>query len=377
MTVKVHAFDGLTGGHIGILQATSCTWSDSINDYGDLSCHVLHNRGREWERILREYGAIIAAIRHDGPSKTILHAGYLTRWKPSGDGYDLEAGGGWTILDKRLVLNHNLDASWRDGQITIDEDNPPGDWILTLRGTYRDIVRGLINETLKWGSLPISLPAIQGGTSHERTYQCWDLSTVSERIGDIADLEDGPEIRFDPILAGDGIRFQLNVGDPEIIDTTHRWNLNLPGQHIMLTDFDADGDDITNEAYAIGGKTDDRVLVARRKGDSLRSQGWPLLQTYDGSHTSVSETATLQSYTAAAIDIGDHSQCTIGIECLQTENVHVGDHAIIRLSDTDPLSKRIASALGLEPRSQIEVKITDTSGDITSMVTSLQARPIT
>lgn len=354
--IGVHAFDGLTGRWLAHVPASACSWSQTINGEGGMDATVPAGAGLP-VHALQPWRAIWAAV--DGA--TVLHAGWLTRVKTAVDGsVQATIGDGWTIWAKRLVLNHNLDAAWHDGQILIDEDNPPGDWILNLKGTWSDIARGLVAESLKWGSLPYDLPAIQGGSSHERNYQCWDMSTISDRLGDLTDLDDGPEIRFDPHLTDDGrIRWLLRVGTPEIVDHTWRWNPAAPGQRVTLGDMDRDGTDMTGQCWAVGGKQDDVVLMCRRTGGTLTAQGWPLLQTANTSHSSVSILRTLQSYAAADVSCGDATQDVTGLTVPASNTVRPGDHAHV-----------------IRDRTLLDLKITDVDGDIATGRLDLQARTI-
>lgn len=354
--MQVEAFDGLTGRWLAHVPVSSCTWTQTISGEGGMDATVPAGV-RLPIHAVQPWHAIWAVA--DGTR--VLHAGWLTRVKRTVDG-SLQAtiGDGWTIWSKRLVLNHALDAAWRDGQVLIDEDNPPGDWLLRLRGTYSDIARGLVAESLKWGSLPYDLPAVQGGSSHERAYQCWDMATVQERLSDLADLEDGPEVRFDPYLTGDGrIRWLLRVGTPEIIDHEWTWHPLARGQKVTLGDMDRDGADMTGQCWAVGGKQDDVVLMCRRTGGTLTDQGWPLLQTANTSHSSVSVLATLQSYASADVACGDATQDVTGLTVPASDTVRPGDHAHV-----------------IRDRMLLELKITDVDGDIAAGRLDLQARTI-
>lgn len=173
----------------------------------------------------------------------------------------LDCGGGLTLLSKRLVLPRGLKDTWRDGPILVDEQHPSSGLALTITGSYPDIIRGLIDETLQYGPLPITLPAIQGG-EYTRTWYAWDLATVADRITDITNLENGSDIRLDPRTDTDGnLTYEL-VTDPE--PTHHQWNTIIPGARAILTTLDGDGTDMTSQVWATGGKDDDKTLMCRR-----------------------------------------------------------------------------------------------------------------
>lgn len=375
--ISLHAYDA-QGKHISALPYSDLSWKDSISDAGSMSCTIPctpMTASLDMTRILREYGTIWLAKTGD----RVLHAGWMTDWKLDDDqqSVSVDIGGGWTIWEKRLVLNHALASSWKDGTILIDDENPPGDWVLTLTGTLRDIARGLLEESIKWGSLPYALPKVQGGSSNTRTYQCWDMATVSDRLGDIADLEDGPEIRFDPQLEDFGMSFTLNVGSPEIVDHEWKWNTLIPGQRVMLTGIDASGDLIATESYGVGGKNDDNVLVARTSSANLTGQGWPVLQMGNTSHSSVGVLATLQSYVASDVTSGDEPQLTVGLSCGIEHDVHVGDHIDLRIHPngmTAGILRRVTGVTVETNSAILPLKVTDVSGSADKEWLELQTR---
>ncbi|ETJ35311.1 hypothetical protein Q604_UNBC10296G0001, partial [human gut metagenome] len=62
------------------------------------------------------------------------------------------------------------------------------------------------------------LPAVTGGT-HERTYLGADFATVASRLSELTQVIDGPEIIFDPRLAGEGtsLSWHMLTGTPELV----------------------------------------------------------------------------------------------------------------------------------------------------------------
>lgn len=349
MDVTLHAFRGLDGAHISKLPYTSLSWKDSINEAGSIEATVPSSAPGLSDK-LKPYYTVIAAIS-DG---RVLHAGYVTKVTddPSSGSVSVSAGGGLTILEKRLVLNYALSSTWVNGTVLIDEDNPPGNWVLTLTGSYSDIVRGLIAETIKWGSLPITLPGVDGGSAHTRTYNSWDMATVADRIGDIGDLEDGPEIRLDPSVSQWSLSFALKVAD-EIVDNHWTWNVAAPGQQLGVGKLDLDGSLMCTQSFGTGGKDDDTLLVARYSGSALQSLGWPLMQVANTSHTTVTELSTLLSYVQADVLVGDAPQESFEVYAPLDKPVHVGDWADIRL----PADGWQGGGVG-------QYKVTDVSGSV-------------
>ena len=352
--IELHAFSGLTGAHVRRLAASEVSWSDNVNEAGSLSATV--RGGDELRDCLRQYGNVVAAIS----GTRVLHAGYVTHAKRdrSVGTWSVDAGGGMTILDKRLVLNYALASGWVDGTVLIDEEHPPGNWVLRIRGTYRDVVRGLVAESMKFGALPISLPSVQGGSAHDITYNCWDLARVSERIADLCNRDDGPEVRLDPALSSAwALTFALRV-DEEVVDNHWRWNALAPGSRVLLGDEDQDGEAMCTSCYAIGGKDEDRMLVARASGTALTSRGWPVLQAANTSHSSVSVLSTLQSYARADVAGGDAPQLSLALKVGIERDVRVGDWADVRVgpADGDVIALKVVGVKGSSSSDMLDVE---------------------
>lgn len=350
--VSLHAFSGLDGHYLGrVSDFASLSWSDSINEPGSLTATLPDSA--DIKSLYPAYKTIFAAI--DG--RDVKHAGYVTHLRKSETSHQwtVDVGGGMTVLHKRLVLDSALIAGWVDGSVVVDEDNPADVWQLSLKGSYSDIVRGLLLETMKFGQLPFTVAPLTGG-SHERNYNSYDLAEVYERIADITQLEDGPEVRFDPVL---GERWNLSFVQrtaTEIIDNRWQWNALVPDSGIVMDDEDLSGDDMCTDCYITGGREEDKLLVARASSSNLTKQGWPVLQTANRTHTSVSILGTLKSYAAAQVAAGDETQDTFGIKAASDLPVKVGDWADIRVRD-----------------GVLKLKITDVSGGAGQMQ-KLQAR---
>lgn len=354
--LQVQVYDSSTGRHVMRLPYSSARWSDSIGEAGSMSVEVdatrtalelgLHERLRPW--------SVILAVT-DG--ERILHAGPLTdiSWDATSRRISLSAGGGMTLLSKRLVLNHRLASSWHDGVVKTGPDDDPGGYLLHLAGSYPDIVRGLVAETMAWSPLPIILPEPEGGTYY-RDYYAWDMAYVADRIQDIIGLQHGPEVRFDPVLQADGSMVYRLRAATEIIDHHYRWSAPAPGQRVYLEGVDASGSAMCTQVYITGGKEDDETVMARRW---LETKG-PLLQYADTGHSTDSDLESLQEYAMADLSIGATPQETIKVKAGIDYDVHVGDWADMRVED-DWMGERT-----------LRLKITDVDGSTDEDWLSLQ-----
>lgn len=351
MDIQLRAYSGVSGALVRRLPFTRISWSDSINEIGSMSVEITQDVDAEslcapWKTIL--------AVCIDG---RIAHAGYVKhlRLNANRGTWSIDVGGGFSIFEKRLVLNPKLATAWTNGKINVDEEHPVGNWQYSFRGSYSDLVSWLIYDSVNtWGGLPMSTVAYQGG-NHERNYNSFDYATVWDRIRDIADLEDGPEIRLDPILRGTALVFQQRTAN-EIVDHHWKWNVTVPGSRVIFEDTDIEGDDLCTQSYGAGGREKDMLLVARATSSVLTSMGYPVLQEANNLHSSVSELPTLQSYVNADVNAGRRMGVTRSLQCDIDMDVRPGDWADVRTND-----------------GVINLKITDVSGDTSTGRSTLQA----
>lgn len=362
-TMSLHVFSGLTGEHWARLPNASASWSDSINDPGSITA-TLPDSDSDVSDLVRVWGSIVALVAFG----RVLHAGFVEHRKRSeGDkAWTVEAGGGMSIFEKRLVINHALDSSWSDGTVVVDESHPSGSWPLTLAGSYSDIQSKLITETLKFGTLPVMPAALTGGNK-TRTYNSYDFKTVADRMKDIGNLENGPEYRFDPyVYEHDGVSYigfqhVCSADGGELVDNHWAWNALVPDSGVMLGDEDADGSEMCTQSFGVGGKDNDTLVVARAASSSLTSKGWPVLQNANASHSSVSNVNTLRSYVRSDVGTGDNPQRTIGLSVdIGRYAVQVGDWCDVRY--------------GTGENDVHELKIVDVKGSTGSRLAMLQCR---
>ncbi len=353
--LKAVAFEMMTGSLIGRIPATDIKWTCSVNEPGSIDVEVKWSlRAMAWAVRNKTYPwrTIIAVMRGD----QIINAGPVTRRAWVGGKLSIQASGMWEMLKHRLVLNYQLASKNVDGMVLIDDENPSPEWILEFTGSLIDIAVKLVTEALKWGALPITLPPLTGGPN-VRTYFGFDLATVHDRLTQITEVVGGPEIRFDPQIGADGkISFAMR-GSAELIDTVHQWNCAAPDQPVVLASVDESGDAMTTDRWALGGGSDDMVLMARSSSAALTAQGWPVMQSADTSHSSVSELPTLKGYVDEAIVRGSVTQEVFSIQVSASQNVRPGDWADLTPKDM---------YLGDQP---MPLKILDVSGDTTDWLT--------
>ena len=297
MQVRVfRAIDGAPIEGSNIVPFGECSWKLALNEAGSMDIRIPASRlFSQWSARskLRPWYAVAALI--DGGE--VIHAGPVLRrkWTPRG-GLGVTVGGAWDLFSKRLVLNHDLDAAWVDGEVLLDEDNPSPEWVLSYSNLTLGSIGGeLIRESLKWGELLVDEPEPAESGAHQRTYNGWDFATVADRLTDLAGVINAPQIGFVPYLRSDGhLRFRYEASHAG--GRYRRLSTAFEGHGITVDDVDEDGRSLATEVYALGGRSDDIVLAARHRSNMLTGKGYPVMQEGIKSHASVSRLSTLSGH---------------------------------------------------------------------------------
>lgn len=251
----------------------------------------------------------------------VLEAGPIWRWDYDGTAHHLTvvAKGMGSLLDHRLVLPADTGdfAAWA--------------------ATYRNMGRGTIAKRLvqltmghQHGDLPINLPADEPGT-RTRTYRGFDLASVRQRIDELTDSEDGPEVAFQPRLSDDrlGLVWDMRVGT-EDAPLLHQkgedwqWRVGLPQGPVAGVSMSRDASGMTSEAFAADSAMEEsRTIVRQRPSDArvpdVRAHGFPLLQSAQGrqgdSEDGSISAATLRAWARADLAANNrpHTEVTLRV----------------------------------------------------------------
>lgn len=296
MHVQAYSFDGKPLPGAARVPVDGITFNDSLFNEGGItlslgkSSELAAYRPREK---LRPWRTLVAVI--DG--RKVISAGPVLR-RTWGNGMTVTAGSGMSFFDKRLVLNYDLHAKWKNGEVLIDEENPSPEWLLSFRGlSLPGIANALLRETLKWGPLPIDPPSEPLETGiHERNYRCFDFARMSDRLSELSEVINGPKLRCVPRLTPEGnLRFKF---DPGFVGVEHDLSTTLEGHGVALDSVDEDGGSIASEVFGMGGRDENLVLTARERN---LDTGLPLLQTALSSAGSVTRLSTLQEHVNQAV----------------------------------------------------------------------------
>ncbi len=313
MGTDFYAFEMLTGRRLVPLPVASGSWSIATNDDDAIQCKIPARAAVTadldvWGTTTLARTGLLAVV-DDIP----VAAGPIWKRKYSqGKDIDLTAGGLRSYWDRRILLP----VSAR-GQALVDGNGDPVTaYDTNLSGlSYGTIAKRYVELIRAWpgGSVPMQLPADEAG-AYTRNVAAIDLKKVRALIDALSNVENGPDISFRPRWAADGLGIywemqhgsaaapRLGSTDPSLIS----WTVGAPQGGAFDLEVDEDATGQAEEVYAAGGRSGDRVLIARGYDPALSAAGFPLLQGVDTAHSDVTEQTTMQSYANRGAALGKY-----------------------------------------------------------------------
>lgn len=293
---SVHIAETRTGTivHFDMPIMGTPTFSRRINDDGNITIDIpvgdpgvppvakLRALAAPWRySIAVMYGATILAY---GPIMTLQfdHAGQTLK---------LGAGSMWALFSRRLLY---AAAGVAASPLNMDPSQDANYTNLTLA----TIMRQLVSDSIARGatfSLPIDLPGTVVGTA-TRNYPIYDLASVGQRMKDLTQVEQGPDVDWDPYLASPNqIRVSMRIGTPSLTQQ----GLNLiwhDGSSLPYVNIDSTAANMSTSVFTRGNATERAAQVAYATDTTLTAVGWPALESVDTTHQSVTDFSTLQGY---------------------------------------------------------------------------------
>lgn len=177
------------------------------------------------------------------------------------------------------------------------------------------IAKKLVQQAHAWtgGSVPVVFEADRPATSddyHERNFEGAEFKNLGTVLGQLSDVENGPDIRFMPRLTADrlGVEWVLQTGteaNPLLAGASvHAWDVSVSKSPVSDFEIKVDGSNLAGLAWANAGRSADEVVVARAADSWLQDHGWALFESLDSSHSSVSVQATLDAYAKENVALG-------------------------------------------------------------------------
>lgn len=171
------------------------------------------------------------------------------------------------------------------------------------------IAKRLVEQARSWtgGDLPITFPsdaALGGaGIKHERTYPGYELGRVGQRLRQLAEVEDGPEIQFAPRRVDEQhLDWEMRIGTEAtgmlLTQTGDPWPIDdtVPQSMIVDVERSIDGSGLGTDSYAAGEGQGEGRPIAHSASTFLLDRGYPRLEVEKASTDSVSDMGTLQAH---------------------------------------------------------------------------------
>ena len=367
--LSIYAGELRTGKIVATVPAASGSWSMALNDAGQVDATVpLRDRAvrkvRDLLSFLEPTRCFLAVVADDA---RVLEAGPI--WKHSYNDKDgslkVGASGLLSLFDHRKVVKVLA----------------PGERVQDTDVTYSGLSLGTIAKRLvqlamshAGGSLPIVLPPDEVGTA-VRSYPGYELGWVGERIGQLVDVEGGPDIALQPRLTTerDHIEWVLRTGttaSPLLTQTGDdwQWDRGVPRGGLTEISVEVDATRTGSRSWTIGSGTETALMLGTAYDPAPAAAGYPLLEV-EASHTSVLEQPTLDAHAAALAGISARPWHTwsLGVRADQQPRLgeyRPGDWSVVHVPDTHAYL-----ATG-----EYRTRILSVSGDLTQQV-SLKLAP--
>lgn len=312
-----------TGRRILDLPVLTGPWDVRLNTAGSITCSVDMNDPDVQRLDLRNTSTPTQTFLGVVEDDQIIEAGPIWTRGYNRDSRILSLGakGLGSYFNYRLILPL-LAATLGTDQWTIPDPLdatatiPNPDLTTTISGvSLGTIAKGLIEQARLWtgGDLPIVFQADEVGT-RERTFLGVDFKPVLEAIEDMSKVIGGPDFVFQPRFTSDmlGVEWLFRTGteaEPLITSQSRPvWNVTRPESPVSGLTIAEDGSKLLSLGWQVGGRQDDKVLVARAYNPALVDANFPLMEAVDSSHSSVSEQDTLDGHAESAVRLGQKAQ---------------------------------------------------------------------
>lgn len=296
MEFTVHVFETVTGTvrYFDMPYMGTPEFTRALNDDGHIKITIpLDDASTPSKETLRQ---LVAGWRYSLAvvlGNFIVAAGPIMTWNFNQSQMTLEVGAGsiWALLSRRLLREPSTPIV---SPLSMDPSHD-----VQLTGSKHDVAAGLVElATSAFGgsyALPLVIPTDTGGASIYN-YPIYDLVSPGQRLRDLTQEEDGPDVDFDPFfLTPQSIAYNVRIGDPELrqVGQDLYWDAD---SSIVDIDVDSDWSTVLTRSFVRGNATERASEVAVQQGGPLPAAGWPELEVVDSTHQSVTVFFTLQSY---------------------------------------------------------------------------------
>lgn len=195
--------------------------------------------------------------------------------------------GFWGLLRKIMQLA----STWPGTSL-----NQTGGADATYGTTLWHIARQILGNAIARQALPLDIAVTADGGSATRTYFGYDLVSAGQRLQELTQVANGPDILLKPVLTGTGfVRHQALIGQPTLSTSGRPLVFDYPGDLTSILPTD-DGSNLSTTTFEKGNGVEYAELWTKSADLTLPNAGWPTLEATDTSHADVTEAATLQQW---------------------------------------------------------------------------------
>lgn len=352
------------------LPASSLTWGMRLNGAGpvDVSVKALAEelRGKDLRNVTAAKKQYLAVSY----GKTILEAGPIWKRNNKNTNGELKLGaeGIWSLLDRVKALN------WQQINSGVSVQRSSLDFAgLSLGSIARELVRRSVFGNPNNPGLPIVLPDVLEPGSHERHYKGYELPYLGALLKKLTQVEDGPDIRFQPRFSADPTRIEWVMthgtpASPLLYQSGPDWiwdgTVEESGVSDITTSDDASG--MADQVWQPGAGSELEMKLATARDTSLiATAGYPWTEG-DAASKDVEDQAVLQGHANAAMAAARRPVETWDVSVRADLNPQLGDYlpgdfAQFQVPDNNPMIEagaRRVRIMAVDGSNSMNVKLT-------------------
>lgn len=207
----------------------------------------------------------------------------------------------WGLLRATMMLN----SAWPGVSV-----NFTGGADVTFNGTLRDIAIQILSTAVARNPMPIDIPTVSGGGTNTRTYNGYDLASAGQRLYELTQVDQGPDILLKPYFSSaNTIRHQAVIGNPSLTTVGSPTIFRYPGNVISILPT-RNASTLSTRTFERGNGSQYTTLFAQASDPSLVNAGWPNLEYTDINHSDVTVQADLNTWAVSGQAINGRRQIT-------------------------------------------------------------------
>jgi hypothetical protein len=207
----------------------------------------------------------------------------------------------WALLRATMQLN----SSWPGVSV-----NFTGGADSTYNGTLRDIAIQILSNAAARNTMPIDIPSVSGGGTATRTYNGYDLASAGQRLYELTQVDQGPDIFLRPYFSDTNtIRHQAVIGNPGLVTAGAPAVFQYPGNIIDILPT-RNGQNLSTRTFERGNGSQYTTLFSQASDPTLVTAGWPNLEYTDINHSDVQVQADLDTWARSNQAINGRRQIT-------------------------------------------------------------------